>query len=123
MDHVSTHSHPPIWYVAHHAQTCTIDSVESIEAKAGQTATQQPNLRTNPQTPICFYNAAIGASSSCPPADSVDILSDDEFRARVEQSVALSLNPRTEDKTEASESIEKDIDAPPRSAGDLDHTV
>ena len=96
--------------------------MESIEAEAGQKAAQKPSLRANTQTPICFSSTA-RASSSCPPADCVDTLSDHEFRARVEQSVALSPNPKTEDKTEASESIEKDVDAPPKSAGDLDYIV
>jgi len=76
------------------------------EANAGQTTTQQPTLRANPPSSMHFCGGTVTRASSLGPR------ADPDFRERVEQSVALYS------QTEDSESTEKDIDAPPKSAGE-----
>ncbi|KAI0251006.1 hypothetical protein BJV78DRAFT_1215393 [Lactifluus subvellereus] len=94
--------------------------IHPYKVKARQTTTQQPTLRGNlpPTSGLRFSRGTKsegtvnGASSSGSRTDFIDTRNDLDLRSRVEQSVALSL------KTEDIESIEKDIDAPPESAGD-----
>jgi hypothetical protein len=116
MDHESTYSHAPAWYVSHDAQICGIDLVGWLEAKREPLSTQ-PTLsapRFSGRTDSEF--TANGASSPGPQEDFVNTQDDRDLQVRVERSIVL--NARQED----SESIEKDTNAP-RSVWDISCTV